>query len=192
MKRTGKYFWITVLCYIGLTIGMLIVLLSAGIVADSTVGIIVGSCIGGFSNGIGVTTTLIGLSMFRSRDDGTTLTPSTVSNAQRDDQAIATACSYLFRSLGSTTGLSLTSTVANQTLRSALGQQLGSGKNAAGITEGVRRSLRYIDTLSPEVAATVRRCFAKSTQAAFAFDLVVVLGAAGSAWFIQEKPLSGK
>jgi predicted MFS family arabinose efflux permease len=62
MKRTAKYYWITVIAYSHLTIGLSLVLLFAGTVMRSIPVMVVGTVISGFSNGIGVTTTLIGLS----------------------------------------------------------------------------------------------------------------------------------
>lgn len=80
MQRTGKYYWLTVSAYNGLTLGMLLILLFTGL-SNNTYGIITGLSIAGFSNGIGVTTSLIGL----------------IANAAPKDQAMTTACSYLFR-----------------------------------------------------------------------------------------------
>lgn len=62
MRRTAKYYWITVIAYSNLTIGLSVILLFAGVFIRSLPVMIVGSCICAFSNGIGVTTTLIGLS----------------------------------------------------------------------------------------------------------------------------------
>lgn len=174
MKKTGKYYWLTIIAYLMLSLGLLGILLFSGAIMDSTVGIVISSCFCGFGNGIGVTTTLIAL----------------ISNAKHDDQAVATACSYLFRSLGSTTGVSLTSTAANQTLRSALEKRLGSGKEAEQIVEGVRRTLAYIKTLEPETRRLVRGAYGVSTRAAYGVDVGLVVGAAIAAWFITEKPLS--
>jgi predicted MFS family arabinose efflux permease len=64
MKRTAKYYWITVIAYSNLTIGLALILLFTGTVTRSIPLMVIGTCICGFSNGIGVTTTLIGLSMF--------------------------------------------------------------------------------------------------------------------------------
>jgi predicted MFS family arabinose efflux permease len=64
MKRTAKYYWITVIAYSNLMIGLALVLLFAGIITRNIPIMVIGTSICGFSNGIGVTTTLIGLSMF--------------------------------------------------------------------------------------------------------------------------------
>lgn len=113
-----------------------------------------------------------------------------VANASPDDQAVVTACSYLFRSLGSTIGVSLSATVGNQVLRTQLANALRSGKDATEIAERVRESLSYIRDLEPAVRAIVRQCYARSVQAAFGLQIGLVFGAFLSAWFIREKKLS--
>ncbi|MCJ1373392.1 hypothetical protein MMC20_004620 [Loxospora ochrophaea] len=155
MQKTGKYYWLTVIAYSFLTVGMVPILLCTGLVVNSTYGISLGLVINGFSNGIGVTTTLIGL----------------IANAAPQDQAVATACSYLFRSLGSVVGLSLSATVVQQSLRVQLRNRLGSGKDADRIVQGVRESLEYIKTLNPEIAEIVRQCYGSATTAGFGFML---------------------
>lgn len=174
MQYFGRYYWLTVCAYSNLVLGLILILLFSGGIVKSDVGMCVGMAICGFSNGIGVTSSLIAL----------------ISNASREDQAIATACSYLFRSLGSTAGVSLSTSVANQTLRMSLQKHLGSGKDADKIVQGVRRSLGYIKGLSPEVKSIVRGSYETSTRAAFGLQIILVAGAAVSAWAIREKPLS--
>jgi MFS family permease len=63
MKKTGKFYWLTVIAYAMLTIGAIVVLCFIGLVTHSTYGVAVGLVFCGFGNGIGVTSTLIGLSM---------------------------------------------------------------------------------------------------------------------------------
>ena len=174
MHRTGRYYRLTIACYTSLTIGMVLILLMAGGVISSVPGIIVGMCVCSFSNGIGVTSTLIGL----------------IANASKEDQAIATACSYLFRSLGSVFGVSMSATVANQALRRGLEHSLNNGKAAKEIALKVRASLAYLKTLDPATRAIVARCYAVSTRAALGLEIGLVAGAAISAWFIREKSLS--
>ncbi|GME64391.1 putative mfs multidrug transporter protein [Neofusicoccum parvum] len=176
MQWTGRYYWITVAAYAGLVAGAGVILASAGVVVDSTLGIVLGLVVCGFSNGIGVTTSLIGL----------------ISNASHADQAVATACSYLFRSLGSVFGVSVAATLVNQELRARLAAALGSGEEARLIAERVRQSIEYIGSLAPDVARVVRRCYAESTRAAFGLEVALVAGAAVSAWFVRERRLGGK
>jgi predicted MFS family arabinose efflux permease len=175
MKRTGKYYWITVVCYSTMVLGMTIILLCSGVLVRSQLGLIIGLCLAAFSNGVGVTTSLIAL----------------ISNAKHEDQAIATACSYLFRSLGSVIGVSLTATAANSALRVQLSQRLGNGPDVENIANRIRQSLDYVKTLEPQLRTTVEDCYGKSTQTAFALCIGLVFGAAFFAWFIREKRLSG-
>ena len=105
----------------------------------------------GFGNGIGVTTTLI----------------SIIANTPPEDQAVATACSYLFRSLGSVIGLSISATVVQQSLRNQLQDKLHSGKDADEIVRKVRESLDVIKTLEPTVAGIVRNCYGIATSHGF-------------------------
>ncbi|KAL2813536.1 major facilitator superfamily-domain-containing protein [Aspergillus granulosus] len=153
MRWTGKYYWLTVIGYTLLTLGLTVIFLFSGGVTDSLVPIILGTIACAFGNGIGVTTTLISL----------------ISNATPEDQAVVTACSYLFRSLGSVIGLALSSTVVQQVLRGRLREALRNSKDIDRIVDGVRQSLDFIKTLEPDVATTVRDCYGWATNKGFAF-----------------------
>jgi predicted MFS family arabinose efflux permease len=174
MKKTGKYYWLNLFAYTLMVLGMVVIFLFAGTIINSTWGIIVGMVFCGFGNGIGVTTSLIAL----------------ISNAAPKDQAVTTACSYLFRSLGSVIGISLSSTVVQQSLRNNLIRDLGSGKEADEIVQHVRRSLDYIRTLNPEVREVVRRCYGHAARDGFALMIGIVFFAMVSSFFIIEKRLS--
>lgn len=158
MQKTGKYYWLTVTAYTMLFCGVLLVMLCSGLLINNTYAISVGLVISGFGNGIGVTSSLIGL----------------ISNAAQADQAVATACSYLFRSLGSIVGLSLSATVVQQSLRNQLQDRLNSGQDAEEIVQKVRQSLDYINTLQPEIKQIVRECYSHSTSDGFGLMLGIV------------------
>lgn len=64
MRRTGRYYYITVFGYSSLTIGLTIVFLFSGAIVNNAKLMIAGSMMCAFGNGIGVTTTLIGLSEY--------------------------------------------------------------------------------------------------------------------------------
>ncbi|KAJ6079316.1 hypothetical protein N7467_009069 [Penicillium canescens] len=174
MKWYGKYYWLTIAAYASLTTGCFCIYLFSGGAVTSTVPMILGMMIAAFGNGIGVTTTLIGL----------------ISNATYEDQAVVTACSYLFRSLGSVIGLSLSSTVVQQLLRDRLRSGLKDSKNIDQIVEGVRESLDFIKTLDPKTARIVRDAYGWSTNKGFAFMVGVVFFALLSGFFIRETKLS--
>lgn len=57
---------------------------------------------------------------------------------------MAVACSYLFRSLGTTIGISLSTAMLQQVLRMQLAARLRDGGCAADIEPHVRQSLDYI------------------------------------------------
>ncbi|KAI1326050.1 MFS general substrate transporter [Xylariaceae sp. FL0255] len=172
MKRTGKFYWITVgslalllLATVPMVLGVR--LQSAGLTIASLVALVLGtSC--------AITTTLIAI----------------IANAESADMAIALACSYLFRSLGSTIGISISTATLQQMLRVSLASELGGEDDKAReIEEGVRQSLDYIRSLDPALAAVVRRCYAVATQWAFvpvaAFAVLAIL----ASLFIREKRL---
>ena len=160
IQKTRSYYWLTVVSYFGLVIGMMAIVLSAGVLVNSTYGIAGGLFMGGFGQGVGQTTTLIGM----------------IANASKKDLAAVTASSYLFRSLGSVVGLSLSSTVIQQSLRGQLAERLESGKDTEHIIQQIRESLDYIKTLEPGMAEIVRKCYAVATRNGFVlmFGLAVV------------------
>lgn len=174
MQKTGKYYWLTVMAYTSLLIGQIIVVLCSGLIITSTPGIVTGLIFTGLGGGTGVTTTLIAL----------------IANANPADQAIVTACSYLFRSLGSVIGVSLSATVVQQSLRVQLRARLEDGEEADKIVERVRQSLDYIRELEPHTREIVKACYQRATTGAFALAIVIVSGALVSAFFIREKRLS--
>jgi MFS family permease len=174
MKRTGKYYWLTVMAYNLVFIGALVVFLSTGTVTKidwlTTFGLIVGA----FGTGTGVTTSLIAI----------------ISNAGAEDQAMATACSYLFRQLGTVIAISASATAIQQRLRTSLSQELGGGEDAAKIEEGVRQSLDLLKSLPPAIRLLVRKAYGDAVRHGFGLMLGITVGAALSSFFIREKRLS--
>jgi tetrahydromethanopterin S-methyltransferase subunit B len=112
-----------------------------------------------------------------------------IANADPKDQAIATACTYLFRSLGSVVGVSMSSTVVQQALRVQLMEKLDSGSEADEIVEKVRQSLDFIKQLEPYTRELVRSCYGKATNAAFGVSIGVICLSLAAAMFIREKKL---
>lgn len=104
IQSQGKFYTLTVLAY-GLQVaGTIVVVLSSGLVFRGLGILVPGLVAASLGNGTGITTSLISL----------------IANAGAKDQAIATAVSYLFRSLGSVVGLSVGSTLVQSTLRGVL------------------------------------------------------------------------
>jgi hypothetical protein len=150
MQKTGRFYALTIAEYASLTVGTTLMSLFAGVVGWSYVVLLIGErvlefvcwswsltqgmCAGymlmSLGNGGGITSTLIAL----------------IANAGAADQAIATAgmlsaccqipgrrptdallVSYLFRSLGSVVGVSVGSSLVQDTLRQKLRQRLSHG-----------------------------------------------------------------
>ncbi|KJA21585.1 hypothetical protein HYPSUDRAFT_67708 [Hypholoma sublateritium FD-334 SS-4] len=173
MQATGKFYVLTVLGYVALFVGSVIVTLTSGIVVASSIGIAIGIVISSVGNGSGITTSLISL----------------IANAGQADQAIATAVSYLFRSLGSVVGLSVGSTLVQGTLRSALQRRL-SGEDVDEIIKRVRESLKYIDELNSTTQAAVRSSYAEAIHVTFCFSVAMAACGLLASIFIKEKSLA--
>jgi hypothetical protein len=174
MQRTGRYYRLTIASICVGLLGACITFSCSGFLTSSTLGITVGLSTSCFGVSASVTTTLL----------------SVLANADPADQAIATACTYLFRSLGSVTGVSVAATVVQATLRVELRDRLESGKVADEIVERVRQSLDFIKTLEPNVRVIVRRCYQGATNASFAVSILVMCGALVASCFIKERRLS--
>ncbi|KAI5121636.1 hypothetical protein M0805_001164 [Coniferiporia weirii] len=176
MQRTGKYYWLTVGAYSAEVIGTGLITLSTWMrrgLGATEVGLLVMS----MGNGTGLTTTLIAI----------------IANAAPEDQAIATAISYLFRSLGSVLGISVGSTLVQNALRTNLRSRLaGQDVDVDGIVERARTSLASLATLPPAIQVIVRASYAEAVRAALLFSLVLASGAAVCAFFVREKSLTRK
>ncbi|THH14448.1 hypothetical protein EW146_g5877 [Bondarzewia mesenterica] len=172
MQTTGKYHAYTIATYVCMVIGAAIIALTTGAVVHSFLGMEIGLVLMSIGNGSGITTTLIAL----------------IANAGTTDQAVATAVSYLFRSLGSVVGLSVGSTLFQDTLRKYLHARLV-GQDVEEIIRRVRESLKYVDQLEPAIRAIVRSSYEEALQATFWFAVVLAGLAMVSSIFIKEKSL---
>ena len=104
----------------------------------------------------------------------TTTLIALISNAAPEDQAVVTACSYLFRSLGSVLGLSITTAVVQQRLKTLLQLRLPSGEDSDRIARSVRESLDFVKTLPPDLQSVVRESYAASIRMGYAIVIGVV------------------
>ncbi|KAK8082345.1 major facilitator superfamily transporter [Apiospora saccharicola] len=173
MKKTGKYYGLTLTGYTILLLSIIPLVLFTGTLTKSMVSVVVGMAIMMLGAGISITTTLIAI----------------IANCAPEDMAMAVACSCLFRSLGTTIGISLSTAVLQQVLHTELAARLRDGGRAAEIEAHVRQSLDYIWTLPPPVAATVRDCYAVATAWAFLPIALLACLCLVSTAFIREKKL---
>ncbi|KAF6837927.1 multidrug resistance protein fnx1 (MFS multidrug transporter) [Colletotrichum plurivorum] len=171
MKRTGRYYALTVAAF-----GVMLLAVAPTVVAlhfRVSGGVVAGMALMALGGGAGITTTLVAL----------------LSNAAVEDTAVVVACSYLFRSLGSSIGISVCSAVLQQVLRTQLSARLSDGEEARRVEERVRESLDYIRELEPGVAAQVRASYQVATEGAMVPMAVFLVLAFGATFFIREKGL---
>ncbi|ESK86086.1 mfs multidrug transporter [Moniliophthora roreri MCA 2997] len=161
IQATGRYYWVTVAGYFLQTMGLMEVTLSAGVLFTSVISLAIGG---------GITTSLIAL----------------ISNAGPEDQAIATAVSYLFRSLGSVVGLSIGSTILQDSLRNTLRREL-TGQDVNEIVRRVRESLKYLDELDSQTKTVVKGSYESSIHITMWFSIGLAICAFSSSLFIREK-----
>ncbi|KAH9934029.1 MFS general substrate transporter [Epithele typhae] len=173
MQATGKYYVLTIVMFAVMLSGSLAVALVTGVVPYSVTGLIYGTTATQLGYGSGLTSTLIAL----------------VANAGPEDQAIATASSYLFRSLGTVVGVSVGTTLTQDVLRSSLRKRL-TGEDVDEIVRRVRESLAYIDELEPRMRQQVVSAYQDGLQAAFWLIAALSTVTVVCAVFIREKPLT--
>ncbi|KAF7353966.1 Vacuolar membrane amino acid uptake transporter fnx2 [Mycena venus] len=173
IQATGRYYWITFYAYVAMLVGMIGTVLQAGIITTSAVGVAFASFVTAIGNGTGITTSLIAL----------------ISNAGPADQAIATAVSYLFRSLGSVVGLSIGSALLQLSLRTSLRKALSDDVDVDEIIRRVRESLTYIDELDAVTAGIVRTAYESAVRVTMWFSTAMAGCALVSAAFIREKAI---
>ncbi|KAK6079238.1 major facilitator superfamily transporter [Seiridium cupressi] len=172
MRRTGKYYWLTLIGYSIVFLSLVLIVLFTGVVAKSLVGILVAMVVLALGASISITTTLIAI----------------ISNTAPEDMAVAVACSYLFRSLGTTIGISISTAVLQQVLRTELASRINDSR-ADEIAERVRESLDYIRELPIDVANIVRDCYAVATSWACLPVIIMIILCLISSSFIREKKL---
>lgn len=102
---------------------------------------------------------------------------------------MAIALLYLFRSLGSVIGISLSAAVIQHVLRAHVSHALRDHLDVEIILRQVRTSLEYIDTLDPQAQGIIRYCYEQATRWSFVLDLIMVAGAIGLGVLICERPL---
>jgi hypothetical protein len=108
---------------------------------------------------------------------------SIVSNVEPGDQAIGTACMYLFLALGNVVGVSLGSTIVQPGLRMQLVEKLGDHSGMGKFIEGVRKSLDFVKNSDPRTKDIVITCYRQATTWNFVFTAVMYgLGFLFSLW----------
>ena len=115
---------------------------------------------------------------------------SLVADASLDEQAVVIACSYLFRTLGSVVGISLSASGIQLSLRKTLSDSLKNGTDIDSIVKHVRESLDYINTLDPATMEVVRNCYGSAIRVTYILQLFFAVLSVGSTWYIRDKTLT--
>ena len=190
LKRTGRFYW---LAFTASTMGALTSILFA--VAPSlhhgALGTTYAASVVSFMPlGITITASLIAISRFQSTSWKMYLLTLVVSNVSAADQAVATACAFLFRSLGAAMGVSLVGLVIQQVLGIRLHARLDADE-ADYILKEISNSLEFIKGLRPELRTAVQECYGSSIQSGFIMCVALLSAAAlGTIWW-REKKMSG-
>lgn len=171
IRRTGRYYWITAAGYVVCVLSAVPLMFS--IYMWSTPGAVAGLAGTALGAGSAITTTLVAL----------------LSNSTPTDTAVVIASSYLFRSLGSSIGISVSSAVLQQVLRSELAARLGGGDIAREVEERVRKDLREIRKLPAGVAREVRDGYRVAVGTALGPSILFCALAVVATLFIREKSL---
>ncbi|KAF3252100.1 hypothetical protein TWF192_004553 [Orbilia oligospora] len=176
MQKTGKYYTLTIISYICMIFGCGVVVLFTGIVGRNFVAIGCGLAIAGFGSGSGATTVLVAL----------------IARSGNRDQAVSTAVSYLFRSLGSVVGVSVGGTLLQGSLRADLRKELSGVVKKEEVEEIVRRAtgtLEFLQELEPKVRAVVVAAYEGAVRYPFMMAFVFSFVATAASLFIIEQPL---
>ncbi|KAF8475684.1 putative MFS multidrug transporter [Kalaharituber pfeilii] len=176
MQKTGRYYWLTFTAYLSLLTGISVIFAAIALAGETmshytaVMVMYVGMIMYSVGIGIGVTSTLIAL----------------ISNVTTAEQAVVTAVSYLFRSLGSVLGLSVSAGLVQSGLKRRLLHALGDGKEVEMIVRKVRRDLDFIGELKPEVASIVRKCYQGAIVDTMGFAVFMGLLCWVLSWWIRE------
>ncbi|KAL6718186.1 hypothetical protein ACLMJK_004274 [Lecanora helva] len=173
IKRTGKFYWLAVAAAILATVGSVPLVVAPSLKRGSLPSLYVGSVISLIPEGVTITASLLAI----------------ISNVSAADQAVATACSFLFRSLGSAVGVSLVGILIKVVFQMKLYASLDS-EDARQIGQAISQSLDYINQLPPSLQSIVRECYSSGIQAGFAVCTGVLLISTIATFCWRENKLS--
>lgn len=130
--------------------------------------------LGGLGNGGGMTASLVAV----------------VANSGAEDQASVTACSFMYRSLGTAVGLATLSLVFQRTLAFELVRRMagtGLDLDMEETLRRVQRSLEYIETLPEDARVVVKTSYGAACQSSFLFCAGLAACAVVSMAFFKDK-----
>ena len=181
LKRTGKYYWAAVLSLVAAAAGVIPVIISERF--HSIVGITMGTIVVGYSRGFNMPLRMVALSehpqllltslliressSFSLSHFKQKITRAlTVNSVPKSDQAIATACFYVFTQVGSAVGSSIGGMIIQSVLRARL-SDVSIGEDISH----ARDNLDFVKHLAPEVQKIVRDIYSSAIGYSFDFAL---------------------
>lgn len=196
MKRSGKFYWVTVWSYFVMVVSYPAI--AIGMYYDDNGVVVVAGSVLALGTGAGKSISSVHAALYTlHKRSAQTLTCTAVTttligllaNAAEEDTAVVVACSYLFRSLGCSVGVTVTSAVLQQVLRVQLAYRLPNGDEAREIEERVRLNLDAIKELPEALAAIVRASYKYASVTSVAPMLAFVTLAFIFSFWAVEKPL---
>ena len=107
----------------------------------------------------------------------------------REEQALATSASFVFRSCGSVLGLALSSAVFQNRLRKELWDKLGAINDAGMVIGKIRRSFEEIQQVSLDIKPEVLDSYVVALRMVFVAMFVTTVCAAVASLFMREHVL---
>jgi len=172
MRRTGKLYTLTLVSSL-MTI-MAGILLCFWNDKSSPIHLWIDIVPQGFGMASFITTTLIAM----------------IAGVAKEDMAVATGITYLFRTTGQVLGVSLSGTILQAVLQKKLHERI-TGPGAAVIIERIRHSTEVVRTLEPQLKEAAVSSYADALRVVFICQTACnILGLLASIP-IQENPLPG-
>ncbi|KAL8754758.1 MAG: hypothetical protein Q9184_005010, partial [Pyrenodesmia sp. 2 TL-2023] len=173
IKRLGRFYW---LALVSVSVGALAsipIALAPAFHPAALIIVCIASVASFVPQGITVTASLIAI----------------ISNISAADQAVGTACLFLFRSLGAAIGVSLVGLVLDQVLnlqlRAALDPEV-----AADVQKKIKDGLDFLKLLPPDLRATIRDCYSSGVQSGFVMCSALLAVSAFCVIWWREKKIS--
>jgi len=114
-----------------------------------------------------------------------------ISAVEPKDMAASTGVSYLFRATGSVLGISLSTSILQNSLRSQLPKVI-TGKNAAKIIAKIREDVSYIHTLPFDLREAAIEAYQHSMRLVFIATAIAAFMALLAILPIQQHELPGR
>ncbi|KZP24647.1 vacuolar amino acid permease [Athelia psychrophila] len=170
MRRTGKLYTLTLVS--SLMAVMASILLIFWNADSAPIHLWIDIVPQGFGMASFITTTLIAM----------------IAGVAREDMAVATGVTYLFRTTGQVLGVSLSGTVLQAVLQKKLQERI-TGPGAAQIIESIRHSTEVVRTLEPHLKQAAIASYADALRVVFICQAACNVLALLASIPIQENPL---